>query len=197
MGLQPRRPICAGQFCASAGRWRRGDRLDTATLGEIKRIPMDGSVGRTTCTTRSHAPSPEYRRAVKVGQCTSCCVLCMLNFAGRRDQARIPITVLSCKVLSSTTTMAEALSLVDQTENHTVARPVVLRAVRRAWRRHLRASWPTGPIGRTFVAFVQLVDVIHRNRLGKSPASGFNGVSTYKCLDLGWLLRNSDPPPCP
>ena len=27
--------------------------------------------------------------------------------------------------------------------------------------------------------------------------SGLSGVSTHRFLDFGWVLMNSDPPPCP
>src|SRR5690606_8520526 len=104
------------------------------------------------------------------------------------------ITCLSSSVLSSTTTSAERWSLPFHTENHTSS-PALL---------YSSCTTRLGPSPRlAHSAIGSTLYGASRSFMSDTATDwliagfGLSSVSTYRLLDSGWVLMNSEPPPCP
>src|SRR5574343_37255 len=125
----------------------------------------------------------------------SCWVLLTLKWPVGVIRRGSLITALSLSVLSSTTTRALCLFLALHTANQTSS-PALLysgcttrlapSSVRPA---HSAIGSTVKPLAKFFTSYT----ATDCDSLG----SGFSGVSTYRWVDLGWLLMKSEPPPWP
>src|SRR3989344_1599140 len=124
----------------------------------------------------------------------SCCVLYTLNLPVGVIIFGSLITVLSLRVLSSITTIADGSVLPAHTENQT-SEPSALYSACTA--RCTALVLPSSAI----LAMLMISGFLSRFLMSytvtdsATSASGLSGASAHRFLDFGWVLTNSEPPP--